>query len=76
MSGLYTIKDKKSNKWSSVCCRTGIKSILVTIISNLQTQLLNVWVNFESFHYAINMDAVSSFVVFIDFDFMFLWVYC
>ena len=31
---------------------------------------------FESIHYAINLDVVSSFVVFNDFDFMFLSIYC
>ena len=31
---------------------------------------------FESFHYAINLDVVSSFVVFNDFDSMFLSMYC
>ena len=31
---------------------------------------------FESFHYAINLDVFSSFVVFNDFDFMFLSMYC
>ena len=29
-------------------------------------------IGFKSFHYAINLDVVSSFVVFNDFDFMFL----
>ena len=32
-------------------------------------------IDFESIHYAINLDVVSSFVVFSDFDFMFLSMY-
>ena len=32
-------------------------------------------INFEWFHYAINLDVVSSFVVFSDFDYMFLLIY-
>ena len=68
ISKVYIIRDKKSNQWSSVYCRTGVKCIIVTIvISNI---------DFESFHYAINLDAVSSFVVFSDFDYMFLSYRC
>ena len=33
-------------------------------------------IGFESFHYAINLDIISSFVVFSDFDYMFLSIYC
>ena len=33
-------------------------------------------IGFESFHYAINLDVVSSFMVFRDFDSMFLSMYC
>ena len=33
-------------------------------------------VGFESIHYAINLDIVSSFMVFNDFDSMFLSMYC
>ena len=32
-------------------------------------------IGFESFHYAMNLDVVSSFVVFSDFNFMFLSMY-
>ena len=33
-------------------------------------------IDFESFHYAINLDVVSFFMVFNDFDYMFLLMYC
>ena len=32
-------------------------------------------IGFESFHYAINLDVVSSFMVFSDFDYMFIPMY-
>ena len=32
--------------------------------------------HFESFHYTINLDVVSSFMIFSDFDYMFLSMYC
>ena len=32
-------------------------------------------ITFESFHYVINLDVVSSFVVFSDFDYMFPSMY-
>ena len=32
-------------------------------------------IGFESFHYTINLDVVSSFVFFSDFDYMFLSMY-
>ena len=34
------------------------------------------YIDFESYHYAINLDVVSSFVVFSDFDYMFLSYRC
>ena len=34
------------------------------------------YIDFKSFHYAINLDVVLSFMVFNDFDFMFLSMYC
>ena len=33
-------------------------------------------IDFESFHYAINLNVVSSFVVFSDFNFIFILIYC
>ena len=33
-------------------------------------------IDFESIHYIINLDAVSSFMVFNDFDYIFLLMYC
>ena len=32
------------------------------------------YIGFEPFHYAINLDVVSSFVVFSDFDYMFMYM--
>ena len=34
------------------------------------------YIGFESFHYAINLDIVSSFMVFSCFDSIFLLMYC
>ena len=33
-------------------------------------------IDFESIHYVINLDVVSSLMVFRDFDYMFLSMYC
>ena len=33
-------------------------------------------IDFKLFHYVINLDAVSSYVVFNDFDYIFLSMYC
>ena len=33
-------------------------------------------IDFESFHYVISIDVVSSFMVFSDFDYTFLSIYC
>ena len=33
-------------------------------------------ISFESFHYAINLDVVLSYMVFNSFDYMFLSMYC
>ena len=32
MNKVYTIRDKKSNQWSSICYKTRVKGILVIII--------------------------------------------
>ena len=34
------------------------------------------YIGFESIHYAINMDVVSLFMIFSDFDYMFLLISC
>ena len=34
------------------------------------------FIDFESFHYTINLNVFSSFMVFNDFDFIFLLMYC
>ena len=31
-------------------------------------------IDFESIHYTINLDVVSFFMIFSDFDYMFLWM--
>ena len=51
MSKVYTIKDKKSNQWSSVCCRTRVKGILVIIV------ILNVYIQLS------NVYALSHFII-------------
>ena len=33
-------------------------------------------IGFDPIHYAINLDVFSSFIVFNDFDFIFLSIYC
>ena len=33
-------------------------------------------IDFESFHYSINLDVASFFVVFSNFDYMILSMYC
>ena len=60
MSKIYSITDKKSNQWSSIYCRTGIISIIVTIvITNMRSTIK--CIGFESVRYTINLDVVSSF---------------
>ena len=38
--------------------------------------LTNKCICFKSFHYSIDLDVVSSFVGFSDFDYMFISMYC
>ena len=33
-------------------------------------------IGFKSFHYAINLDVVSSFMIFSNFDYIFISMYC
>ena len=71
------IIDNKSNQWSSICYRTRVTSILVTIvISNICVGLTIKCVGFEPIHYAINLNVVSSSIVFSGFDYVFLSTYC
>ena len=45
--------------------------------SNIKSEDLMIkYIGFKSFHYAINLDVVSSFMVFNDFDSIFLSMYC
>ena len=34
------------------------------------------YIDFDSFHYAINLNVVSSFMIFSGFNYMFLSIYC
>ena len=34
------------------------------------------YIDFESIHYVVNLNVVSSFMVFSDFDSMLSWMYC
>ena len=43
--------------------------------NNIYVDLTIKCIDFQSFHYAINMDVISSFVDFSDFDYMFLSMY-
>ena len=61
------IRDNKSNQWSSVCYRTEVKCIIIDSIIK--------YIGFESFHYAISLNVVSSFMVLRNFDYMFLSMY-
>ena len=76
MRKVHTIRDKK------------IKSMIVSMLqkwsqrysshnSNIKCVDLTIkCIGFESFHYAINLDVVSSFVVFSDFNYIFISMYC
>ena len=68
MSKVYTIKDKK------------MKSMIDNMMYNWNHMYFSYnnnikYIIFESIHYAINLDTVSSFMVFNDFDFIFLSMY-
>ena len=77
-----------SNAQSTYDHKQEIKSMIVSMLqkwsqrysshnSNLKCVDLTIkCIGFESFHYAINLDVVSSFVVYRDFDSMFLSMYC
>ena len=53
-------------------------SKICIIRNNKSNQWLSIGstINFESIYYAINLGVVSSFMVFSDFDFIFLSMYC
>ena len=52
--------------WTCGCVSVQTKHIQTTIKC----------IGFELIHYAINVDDVSSFMVFSEFDYMFLIIYC
>ena len=72
---IYSINDKKSNQWSSLCCKnrsykySSHNSNIKCVNSTIK------YTNFEPIHYAINLNVVSSFMIFNDFDYMFLLMY-
>ena len=52
-------------------CKTGVKSILYT--SNFKYIGLTIkYINFELIHYIINLNIVLSFMIFNNFDYIFL----
>ena len=72
---MYKIRGKKSNQLSLVCYRTEVKRY-----SNNNNNIKYIdstikCIGFESFHYTINLD-ISSFMVFNDFNSIFLTIYC
>ena len=82
-SKIYSIRNKKSNQWSSICCKIEIICIIVTIviikcvdstIKCVDFELIHYtikYVDFELIHYTINLNVISSFMVFSNFDYMF-----
>ena len=64
-------RDKKSNQWSSVYYKT--YSIHNSNIKYVDSTIK--YIDFESFYYVINLDVVLSFMVFNDFDYVFLSMY-
>ena len=72
MRKVYSISDNKSNQWSSNYNHRyyGHNSNIKYIGSTIKCM------DFEPIHYAINLDAISSSIIFSYFDFMFLSMYC
>ena len=82
---LYLGDSDKQNIYDK---RQEIKSMVINILQNLSYMYSShnnnikcvgstiKRVGFESINYAINLDIVSSFMVFNDFDSMFLSMYC
>ena len=87
LCGIYLCLDN-SNKQSIYDRIQEIKSITVNMLQNLSHRYSSYNRNikcvgstikcmgFELIHYTINLDVVSSFMVFRDFDSMFLPTYC
>ena len=76
MNKVYTIRYKKSNQWSSVCCKTRVKDI-INHNSNIKYVYLTIkCMGFELFYYTINLNFVSFFIICSVFDYMFLSMYC
>ena len=72
---IYTIRDKKSNQWSSVCYRN-MSQMYYSYNSNIKYLDLTIkYIDFESFYYVINLNVVLFFVVFSDFDYKFPSMY-
>ena len=75
MSKTYPINDKKSNQYLSICYKIKIIS-KANHNSNIKYvgSIIN-YRSFESIHYIINLDIISSFIIFRDFNYIFLWMY-
>ena len=61
--------------------RQEFKSIVIGMLQNLSQMYSShnnniKCIGFESFHYFINLNVVSSFMIFNGFDYMFLSMYC
>ena len=77
-----------SDKQSIYNQRREFKSIVVNMLQNWSNMYSNhssnikcvgttiKYIDFESIHYTLNLDDVSSFIVYNDFDYMFLSIYC
>ena len=59
-------------KWSSLCCKI-INHTYFSHNSNIEYVYLTIkFINFELINYVIDFDIVSLYIIFSDFDFMFL----
>ena len=76
MGKLDPIKDNKSNQWLLVYCRIEVISIIVVIVNIKRVSSTIKYVGFKPIHYTINLDVVSSIIVFSGFDYEFLSIYC
>ena len=73
-SKVYKIRDKKSNQMSIIYYRTEVmysnhNNNIKYVDSNIK------YICFKLIHYAINMDIVLFFMIFNDFDYMFISMY-
>ena len=69
-----SINNKKSNQLSSVLQNSNHKYYNHNINIKCVDSIIK-YKYFESIHYIINLNVVSSFIIFNDFDYTFLFIY-